>query len=67
MHESTVGVVDFELGIVVVIFQRRPKNHQCHRVDDGRFRVQWLAVVALDNEVYGASVKGQKTLAGSLY
>ncbi|CDT22422.1 hypothetical protein VCR15J2_10047 [Vibrio coralliirubri] len=55
------------MGGMVAIFQRRPKNHQCHRFDDGRFRVQWLAIVALDNEVYGASVKGQKMLAGSLY
>ncbi|CDT99275.1 hypothetical protein VCR31J2_70050 [Vibrio coralliirubri] len=55
------------MGIVVVIFQRRPKNHQCHRFDDGRFRVQWLAVVALGHEVGGATVKRQKTLAGSLY
>ncbi len=64
LHESTDGIVDFELGSVVVIFSRRPKNHQCDRFDDGGFRVQWFAIIALDNEVCGAAFKEQKALAG---
>ncbi|PMP12699.1 hypothetical protein BCS92_18270 [Vibrio tasmaniensis] len=66
MYEPTDGVVDFKLGSVVVIFQRRPKNHQCHRVDDGRFHVQWVVVVALDNEIFRAAFKGKEALAERL-
>ena len=63
MHEPANGVVASKLGSMVVIFQRRPENHQCHRLDDGRFRVQWLVIAALDNEVSGAAFKEQKALA----
>ncbi len=48
---------------MVAVFQGRPENHQCHRLDDGRFRIQWLAIAALDNEVCGAAFKEQKALA----
>jgi len=48
---------------MVVIFQGRPENHQCHRFDDGGFRVQWFTVAALGNEVCGAAFKEQKALA----
>lgn len=48
---------------MVVIFQGRSEEHQCHRLDDGRFRVQWLAIVTLDNEICGAAFKEQKALA----
>ncbi|OMO33526.1 hypothetical protein BCT46_09145 [Vibrio sp. 10N.261.46.E8] len=65
LHESADDIVDFELGSVVVIFPRRPKNHQCDRFDDGCFRVQWFAIIALDNEVCGAAFKEQKALTES--
>ena len=63
MYESAHGAVDLELGSMVVIFQGRPENHQCHRFDDGSFRIQWLAIAALDNEVCGAAFEEQKALA----
>ena len=63
MYEPTHGAVAHELGNMVVTFQGRPENHQCHRLDDGRFRVQWLVIAALDNEVSGAAFKEQKALA----
>lgn len=52
---------------MVAVFQGRPKNHQRHRFDDGRFRIQWLVVVALDNEVCGAAFKEQKALTERLF
>ncbi|CDS99507.1 hypothetical protein VCR20J5_160049 [Vibrio crassostreae] len=55
MYESAHGVVDLELGSMVVVFQGRPKEHQCHCFDDGRFRIQWFAIAALDNEICGAA------------
>ncbi len=51
---------------MVVIFQGRPENHKCHRLDDGGFRMQWLVIAALDNEVCGAAFKEQKALAEKL-
>ena len=63
LYESAHGVVDIELGSMVAVFQGRPKNHQRHRFDDGSFRIQWLIVVALVNEVFGAAFKEQKALA----
>jgi hypothetical protein len=62
LHESTDDVVDNKLGSMVVIFQRRPENHQCHRFDDGSLRIQWFVVAALVYEVCGAAFKEQKAL-----
>lgn len=49
---------------MVAVFQGRSEKHQRHRFDDGGFRVQWLIVAALDNEVCGAAFEKQKSLAG---